>query len=89
MSKVSRLEKYKFSQQELKILELISKGYSNKQIADKLNICLSTFKTHLRHIYHKVNLFLEFEKQNSVLRVRAALIYLGLYNEVSNDMEND
>lgn len=43
------------SKREHEILLLISEGYSNQQIADKLFISLNTTKTHLKNIYQKLN----------------------------------
>lgn len=39
------------SVREIEVLELISKGLSNKEIAEKLFISLSTVKTHINNIY--------------------------------------
>lgn len=43
------------TERENEILALLSKGYANKEIADKLSICLPTVRTHLRHIYEKLH----------------------------------
>lgn len=40
-----------FSPREIAVLELIYNGFSNKEIADKLFISLSTVKTHINNIY--------------------------------------
>ncbi len=42
------------SKREQEVLELLSKGFLYKEIADKLNITLSTVKRHLNHIYQKL-----------------------------------
>lgn len=39
------------SQREIEVLDLIKSGLSNKEIADKLFISLSTVKTHINNIY--------------------------------------
>jgi len=39
------------SRREIGVLELINNGLSNKEIADKLFISLSTVKTHINNIY--------------------------------------
>lgn len=42
------------SKREQEVLELLSKGFLYKEIADKLNITLSTVKRHLNHVYQKL-----------------------------------
>jgi DNA-binding NarL/FixJ family response regulator len=42
------------SKREQEVLELLSKGFLYKEIADKLTITLSTVKRHLNHIYQKL-----------------------------------
>ncbi|MCP9770212.1 DNA-binding response regulator [Lacihabitans sp. LS3-19] len=46
------------SQRELDVLELMSQGYSNQQIADKLFLSIHTIKT------HSSNLFLKLDVKN-------------------------
>jgi DNA-binding NarL/FixJ family response regulator len=41
--------------QEEKVLALLSKGYANKEIADKMGVSMSTVRTHLRHVYEKLH----------------------------------
>jgi DNA-binding NarL/FixJ family response regulator len=43
------------SQREQEILELISQGFANKEIADKLSISYQTVKVHVKHIYEKLH----------------------------------
>ena len=43
------------SKRELEVLELVSSGFSNRDIAVKLGIASSTVKTHLRNIYYKTD----------------------------------
>jgi DNA-binding NarL/FixJ family response regulator len=40
---------------ENEILSFLSKGFANKEIADKLEISIPTVRTHLRHIYEKLH----------------------------------
>jgi len=41
------------SRREREILELLSRGFSNKEIAQDLSISIETVRVHLRHIYDK------------------------------------
>jgi DNA-binding NarL/FixJ family response regulator len=41
------------SRREMEILELLSQGFSNKDIAQKLSLSVETVRVHLRHIYDK------------------------------------
>ncbi len=43
------------SQREFEVLELMSKGYSNQEIADKLFISLNTVKTHTSNLFQKLD----------------------------------
>ena len=49
---ISRLE---LSKRELEILNLLSIGHSNQEIAEKLFISLSTVKTHNQNIFEKLD----------------------------------
>jgi DNA-binding NarL/FixJ family response regulator len=40
---------------EEETLVLLSKGYSNKEIADKLTLSVETVRSHLKHIYEKMH----------------------------------
>ena len=42
------------SQREYEVLQLMSKGYSNQEIADKLFISLNTVKTHTSNLFQKL-----------------------------------
>ncbi len=42
------------SERELEVLELVAKGLSNKQISEKLFVSINTTKTHLSHLYEKL-----------------------------------
>jgi DNA-binding NarL/FixJ family response regulator len=47
--------KVELSHREKEILELLSQGFANKEIADKLNISYQTVKVHVKHIYEKLH----------------------------------
>ncbi len=58
--KKTSVEKYDanklgLSQREVEVLQLLSQGYSNQEIADKLFVSLNTIKTHIQKIYQKLN----------------------------------
>lgn len=40
---------------EEETLLLLTKGYSNKEIADRLNLSVETVRSHLKHIYEKMH----------------------------------
>ena len=50
-----RNEEAILSAREKEILSQLTKGYSNKEIADKMSVSMSTVRTHLRHIYEKLH----------------------------------
>ncbi|GAB1421095.1 hypothetical protein MASR2M15_12350 [Anaerolineales bacterium] len=43
------------SEREIEVLELITAGLTNNEIADALVVGLSTVKKHINHIYHKLD----------------------------------
>lgn len=55
------------SKREKEVLELLSKGFLYKEIADKLNISFSTVKRHLNHIYQKLQVQNKTEAINKML----------------------
>lgn len=48
--------KYNYTPQELKIIELLVLGLTNKEISKKLFMSVSTVKTHLENIYIKTGI---------------------------------
>jgi len=62
-------EEQNLSRREQEVLELLSQGCSNKEIADKLSISIETVTWHLRHIYSKLHVR---------SRTQAALKFLNL-----------
>ena len=43
------------SERESEVLTLIAEGLTNQEIADKLFVSINTTKTHLKHIFEKLN----------------------------------
>ncbi|HXE42287.1 MAG TPA: response regulator transcription factor [Candidatus Baltobacteraceae bacterium] len=58
----------KLTKRELEILALLAKGSRYKEIVDELGVSLSTVRTHLTHIYHKLHV---------QSRTEAAVKFLG------------
>ncbi len=46
---------YNLTKREMEIIELISQGLSNKEIASKLYISTNTVRTHIDNIFNKLN----------------------------------
>lgn len=44
----------KFSSRELEVLQLVAKGYSNKEVGRLLDISPNTVKTHMSNLYDKL-----------------------------------
>ena len=51
----SGAENVELTERESELLSLLSQGYANKEIADKMSISVPTVRTHLRHIYEKLH----------------------------------
>ena len=49
------LSKRKISKRELEVLELMSNGLSNQEIAEKLFVSLNTIKTHASNLFEKLD----------------------------------
>ena len=68
-----RLSLLNISAREFEVLELINKGHSNQQIADKLFISLSTVKSHTSNLYSKMNV----KRRTQVLQKARELEIIG------------
>jgi len=51
----TRLERLGISKREYEVLELMAKGHSNQEIADKLFVSLNTVKTHSSNLFLKLD----------------------------------
>jgi NarL family two-component system response regulator LiaR len=51
----ARLEEHNISKREYEVLELMAKGFSNQEIADKLFVSLNTVKTHSQSLFVKLD----------------------------------
>ncbi len=51
----SRDESVHLTTREEEVLVSLSRGYSNKEIADRLHVSVDTVRTHLKHIYEKLH----------------------------------
>jgi DNA-binding NarL/FixJ family response regulator len=45
----------RLSQRETEVLDLLAKGYVNKEIADKLSLSVETIRSYLKNIYEKMH----------------------------------
>ena len=61
------LDNFNLSPRETEVLELILKGYSNKQIGEKLFISFTTARTHVSHIFEKTSVNSRMELVSKVM----------------------
>jgi ATP/maltotriose-dependent transcriptional regulator MalT len=52
---IEKLTEFDLSNREIEVLELISKGHTNIEIAEKLFVSQNTIKTHIKNIYSKLD----------------------------------
>jgi LuxR family maltose regulon positive regulatory protein len=52
---------YGLTRRESEVLSLLAEGLSNNEIAEKLFVSLDTVKTHVKHIFKKLNVKRRFE----------------------------
>jgi DNA-binding NarL/FixJ family response regulator len=53
--KTGRSESVSLTAREEETLLMLTKGYSNKEIADRLKVSIETVRTHLKNIYEKMH----------------------------------
>jgi DNA-binding NarL/FixJ family response regulator len=63
---ISSQDEYHLTVKEKQVLQLMSKGYLYKEIADELNNTVNTIKQHIRHIYEKLHVQNKAEAINKV-----------------------
>lgn len=51
----AQLDKQRLTQRELQVIRLASEGQAAPQIAERLEISATTVRTHLEHIYRKLD----------------------------------
>lgn len=78
-----------FTSREKQIIELVSHGLSNKQIADDLGISITTVRTHLSTIYSKTYLDINPVKYNKIYRVKLILYYLKFKGVLNSEWNID
>lgn len=54
----------KITSREMQVLELLTKGYTYKEIAEMMNISINTLKTHCYNIYQKIEVSNKIEAIN-------------------------
>lgn len=64
--------KFNLSRRETQILDLISKGYTNPGISDKLSISINTVKSHIVHIFNKIGV--SDRTQAAIIALKSNLI---------------
>jgi DNA-binding NarL/FixJ family response regulator len=62
----THMSEFHLTEKERQILNLVSKGYLNKEIANELNNSINTIKQHIRHIYEKLHVQNKAEAINKV-----------------------
>jgi len=54
-SKKSSIDEYKLTAREIEVLDWLSKGYSQKMVAETLFVSKHTVGNHIKNIYHKMH----------------------------------
>jgi NarL family two-component system response regulator LiaR len=69
----ARLDKYSISKREYEVLELMAKGLSNQEIADRLFVSLNTVKTHSQSLFVK----LDVKRRTQAVQRAKELLLIG------------
>jgi DNA-binding NarL/FixJ family response regulator len=64
----SRTQTVRLSAREKEVLEMLSRGYSNKEIAGNLSLSVDTIHAYLRHVYEKLHVHSRTEAVVKFLR---------------------
>ena len=67
-------ERPQLSRREVEVLELIARGFGNKQIANDLNISEETAKNHVKHIFGKLGV--QDRTQAATIAIQRGIIHL-------------
>jgi DNA-binding CsgD family transcriptional regulator len=57
------------TERQINILKLVSQGFSSKEIAEKLEITYYTVTTHIKNIYHKLQVNSRTEALHEALKL--------------------
>jgi len=57
------------TERQVNILKLVSQGFSSKEIAEKLDISYYTVTTHIKNIYHKLQVNSRTEALHEALKL--------------------
>ena len=58
----------RLTQREKEVLEYLSKGFINKELADRMNLSVATVRTHVQNIYEKLQVNTRIEAVNLYLK---------------------
>lgn len=63
---VKKVQGYELTEREKQIIDLLAAGLMYKQVAEQLNISIDTVRTHIRHIYEKLQVQSRTEALNKI-----------------------
>lgn len=67
---IANPEEFDISSREFEVLQLMARGYSNKEIADELFISINTVKTHISNLFVTLNASRRTQAVNEARRLR-------------------